>query len=38
MAYLSEHGLAVSLAALGVLAAGFVGYLLWTKARTSKDR
>jgi membrane protein YqaA with SNARE-associated domain len=37
-AYMRDHGTAVSLAAVGVLAAGFLGYLLWTKARAGKDR
>jgi membrane protein YqaA with SNARE-associated domain len=38
MAYMSEHGAAVSLEALAVLATGFGAYLLWSKARTKKRR
>src|SRR3954465_5872697 len=32
-AYMREHGTVVSLEAVGVLAAGFVAYLLWSRAR-----
>jgi membrane protein YqaA with SNARE-associated domain len=35
MAYMRENGTAVSLAAVGVLGAGFAAYLLWTRARAS---
>jgi hypothetical protein len=38
MAYVSDHALEVSLAAIGVLAAGFAAYLLWTKAQARKSR
>ncbi len=38
MAYIADHAVFVSVVALSVLAAGFVGYLLWTKARTWKNR
>jgi membrane protein YqaA with SNARE-associated domain len=31
MAYMHAHGTAVSLVVVGILAAGFVGYLLWSK-------
>jgi membrane protein YqaA with SNARE-associated domain len=33
MTYAREHGAAVSLAAVGVLAAGFAAYLLWNRSR-----
>lgn len=36
--FVSEHAAAVSLAIVGVLAGGFVAYLLWTKARAAKNR
>ena len=38
MAFVAEHALLVSLVAVGVLAVGFVAYLLWTKARGGKSR
>jgi membrane protein YqaA with SNARE-associated domain len=38
MTYLAEHGVAVSLAAAGVIIAGFGAYLAWTKARAAKRR
>jgi membrane protein YqaA with SNARE-associated domain len=38
LAYLNEHGTGVSLAVVGLLAAGFVGYLRWSKARGRKNR
>ena len=38
MTYMKEHGTAVSLAAVGILAAGFGAYLLFTKARAGKGR
>lgn len=38
MAYMREHGTAVSLEALGVLVIGFGGYLLWSNARAGKRR
>ena len=36
--YLEEHGVAVSLAAVGVMLAGFGAYLLWRTARAAKSR
>jgi membrane protein YqaA with SNARE-associated domain len=38
MAYLREHGTVVSLAVVGVLAAGFVAYLVWSTARARSSR
>ena len=38
MTYMSEHGVAVSLTAVGVVGAGFAAYLVWTKARAAKSR
>lgn len=38
MAYMRANGTVVSLAVVGALAAGFVAYLLWTKARAEKSR
>jgi membrane protein YqaA with SNARE-associated domain len=38
VAYLMEHGTEVSLVVVGVLSAGFAGYLVWTKARTASRR
>ena len=38
MAYLSAHGTAASLEALGILAVGFGAYLLWKTARTGPRR
>jgi membrane protein YqaA with SNARE-associated domain len=38
IAYVEEHMVLVSLVTVGVLAAGFVAYVLWTKARTAKSR
>lgn len=38
MAYMSEHGVAVSLTAVGVIGAAFAAYLVWTRARASKSR
>jgi len=38
MAYVEEHALMVSLVTVGLLAAGFVGYLWWNKARPAKNR
>ncbi len=35
MAYVHAHGAAVSLTIVGILAAGFVAYLLWSKRRRS---
>ena len=37
-AYVAEHGTEASLALVGVLVAGFAGYMLWTKARSGKTR
>jgi membrane protein YqaA with SNARE-associated domain len=34
MTYAREHGTAVSLGAVGVLAAGFAAYLVWSRSRT----
>ena len=36
MAYMREHGAAVSLAAVGALAVGFAAYLLWTRTRAGR--
>ncbi len=38
IAYASEHGTAVSLGAVGILAAGFAASLLWRKARAGASR
>ena len=38
MTYMKEHGAAVSLAAVGILAAGFGAYLWFSKARAGKGR
>jgi len=38
MAYLLEHGAVASLVVVGLLSAGFVGYLVWAKARASNSR
>lgn len=38
MAYMSAHGTAASLEALGILAVGFGAYLLWKTARTGPRR
>ncbi|OLC41775.1 MAG: hypothetical protein AUI64_03630 [Acidobacteria bacterium 13_1_40CM_2_64_6] len=38
LAYLHENGVKVSLIAVGVLAAGFVAYLVWSKADAQKSR
>jgi membrane protein YqaA with SNARE-associated domain len=37
-AYVAEHGTEASLVLVGVLLAGFAGYMLWTKARSGKTR
>ena len=37
-AYVAEHGTQASLALVGVLVAGFAGYMLWSKARGGKTR
>jgi membrane protein YqaA with SNARE-associated domain len=37
MAYMSENGTKVSLAAVGILAVGFAGYLVWRKARAGRS-
>jgi hypothetical protein len=34
-AYLAEHGTTASLIVVGVLAAGFAAYMLWTKVRAA---
>lgn len=36
--YMRENGAAVSLAAVGLLTAGFIAYLIWGKARATKSR
>ena len=36
--YVADHGTRASLVLVGVLVAGFAGYLLWTKARSGKTR
>ena len=36
MAYMAANGTTVSLAAVGILAAGFAAYLLWRKARAGR--
>jgi membrane protein DedA with SNARE-associated domain len=38
IAYVEEHAVLVSLVTVGVLAAAFVAYLLWTKAQAAKNR
>ena len=38
MAFMRENGTAVSLVVVGVLAAGFAAYLLWSKARAGNRR
>jgi len=38
MTFVSEHAVLVSLVTVGVLAGGFVAYLLWTKAHAAKSR
>jgi membrane protein YqaA with SNARE-associated domain len=37
MAYMAANGTTVSLAAVGILAAGFAAYLLWRKARAGRS-
>ena len=37
-AYVAEHGTAASLVVVGVLGAGFAGYLVWTRVRGRKNR
>jgi membrane protein YqaA with SNARE-associated domain len=37
MAYMSENGTKVSLAAVGILAVGFAAYLIWRKARAGRS-
>jgi membrane protein YqaA with SNARE-associated domain len=37
LAYMHENSLAASLAALGLLVAGFIAYLIWTKAQARKN-
>jgi hypothetical protein len=34
----AEHGTQASLVLVGVLVAGFAGYMLWSKARGRKTR
>jgi membrane protein YqaA with SNARE-associated domain len=36
--YVAEHGTAASLIVVGVLGAGFAGYLVWTRVRGRKNR
>ena len=38
LAYMHENGLTVSLIAVGLLFAGFLGYIVWTKAEAGKSR
>ena len=38
LAYMHENTVAASLAALGLLVAGFIVYLIWSKAQTRKGR
>ena len=38
LAYMHENSLTASLFAVGILVAGFVVYLVWSKARTRKSR
>ena len=38
MTYMRENGTIVSLVVVGALAAGFVGYLYWSKAQARKGR
>jgi membrane protein YqaA with SNARE-associated domain len=38
LAYLHRHGAIVSLGAVGALIVGFVGYIVWSKARGPKNR
>jgi membrane protein YqaA with SNARE-associated domain len=37
-AYVAEHGTAASLIVVGVLGAGFAGYLVWAKVRRRENR
>jgi membrane protein YqaA with SNARE-associated domain len=37
-AYVAEHGTAASLVVVGVLGAGFAGYLVWATVRSRKNR
>ena len=36
--FLARHGVGVSLAAVGLLVAGYVGYRLWSKAGGASSR
>jgi membrane protein YqaA with SNARE-associated domain len=36
--YMHEHGTTAALVVVGLLAAGFVGYLLWSRAQARKTR
>jgi membrane protein DedA with SNARE-associated domain len=36
--YVEEHGVATAAVVIGVLVAGTVGYLIWSKAQRSKGR
>jgi membrane protein DedA with SNARE-associated domain len=38
MAYIHENGVAVALTVVGVLVAGLVGYLVWSKGLRAKVR
>jgi membrane protein YqaA with SNARE-associated domain len=38
MAYVEENGLQVAIIVVGLLVAGLVGYLVWTKAQAAKSR
>jgi membrane protein YqaA with SNARE-associated domain len=38
LGYVEEHGLAVAIVVIGLLAAGAAGYFVWTKAQRAKGR
>jgi membrane protein YqaA with SNARE-associated domain len=38
LAYLEEHGVAVAVVVLALLAAGVAGYFIWSKGRSAKGR
>ena len=38
LAYLHENGVMVSVIAVGLLAAGFLGYIIWNKAERGRNR
>jgi len=37
LAYMHENGVTVSVIAVGLLAAGFLGYIIWTRAERGKN-